>query len=49
MPIAKALARLADDRVGGDADIVVAQARERVRRDHLDPLGDLRPGVGGRR
>ena len=29
---AEALARLADDRVGGDADIVVFQARERVRR-----------------
>ena len=39
---AEAFAGLADDRVGGNADIVVVQPRERVRRDDLDPLGDGR-------
>ena len=37
---AEALARLADDRVGGHADIVVFEPGERMRRDDLDPLGD---------
>ncbi len=37
---AETLARLADDRVGGDADVVVFQPRERVRRDDFDTLGD---------
>ena len=45
---AEALARLADDRVGGNADIVVVQPRERVRRDDFDPLGDCRRRRPGR-
>src|SRR6478735_9742723 len=38
---AEAFARLADDRVGGDADIAVLQSRQRVRGDYLDPLREL--------
>ena len=37
---AEALARLAEQCVGGQAHIVEFQPGERVRRDHLDPLGD---------
>ena len=43
---AEALARFADDRVGGNADIVVGEARERVGRNDLDPLGDC-DRIGG--
>ncbi len=43
---AEAFARLADDRVGGNADIVIFQAGKRVRRDDLDPLGDGQPDLG---
>ena len=35
------LARLADERIGGNADIVVSEPRKRMRRDDLDPLGDV--------
>ena len=38
---AEALARLTDDRIGGHADIVVFQARQRVRCDDVDAFGDL--------
>ena len=42
---AEAFARLADDRVGGHADIVVLEPRERMRRDDLDPLGDRQTAI----
>ena len=44
---AEAFARLADDRVGRNADVVVFEPRERMRRDDLDPLGDLRRTSAG--
>ena len=42
---AEAFAGFADQRVGGNPHVVVLKARERVRSDHLDALGDAEPAA----
>ena len=41
----EALARLADHSVGRHAAVVEAQPRQRMRRDHLDALGNRQAGI----